>query len=44
MMAQWSIQWLPAPLQEALNHPVMANSKAMSRQTWALSPVKIEFQ
>lgn len=44
MMAQWSIQWLPAPLQEALNHPVMANSKAMSRQTWALSPVKIELQ
>lgn len=44
MMAQWSIQWLPEPLQEVLNQPMMGDPKAMSRQTWALSPVKIDIQ
>lgn len=44
MMAQWSIQWLPKPLQEVLSQPMMEDPKAMSRQTWALSPVKIEIQ
>jgi protease-4 len=44
MMAQWSIQWLPQPLKEVLNQPMMKDPKAMSRQTWALSPVKIDIQ
>lgn len=44
MMAQWSIQWLPQPLKEVLNQPMMKDPKAMSRQTWALSPVVIDIQ
>jgi signal peptide peptidase SppA, 36K type len=44
MVTQWTIQWLPQPLQEFLSQPVVHNPETMSRQTWALSPVKIDIR
>lgn len=44
MLTQWTIQWLPQPLQEFLSQPVVNDPETMSRQTWALSPIKIDIR